>query len=118
MQRAFNAAVAVLGAGVSVFHPRCVRLGPVPVQEATRILSALKLLLVQICSQTVGPCSHTRTLIPRGVLRLSSIMWVYRVVFAADESSEHAMKDDTNQKVTPSKVVRGPLHTCHHMPCM
>ena len=118
MQRAFNAAVAVLGAGVSVFYPRCVRPGPMPAQEATCVQLALRVLLVHICSQKVEPCSHTRTLLPRYVMRPSSIMWVYRIVSAADEPSEHAMKVESKQTVTPSKAFPGPLHTCCYLYCM
>ena len=86
-----------------------------PVQEAARLLSVLRVLLVHVCSQIVEPCSHTCTLITRCVMRLPSIMWVYRVVFAADESPEHALKDEMNQTVTPSKVFPGPLQICRHL---
>ena len=89
-----------------------------PIQEATCILSALEVLLVLICSQKIEPYDDTGTLMPRCVMRLPSNMWVYRMVFAADESPGHAMKDKVNQTVTPSKVFPGPLHSCRYFYCI
>ena len=117
MQRAFNTAVAVLGAGVSVFYPRSVRLRH----------ARLRSNMCTVCTKSVAGAHllpDSRTLLPYSYLvaskcrATSSIMWVYRIVFAADEPSEHAMKDEPKQTVTSPKAFPGPLHTCRYLYCM
>ena len=103
MQRAFNTAVAVCAAGVSVFYPRCVRHEHMPVTEPSYTLCAWNMLVVHVRPvSSWGPTPSYVSLGPHCIMQLLNIVWVYSVALAADEGTEPDLKYERSSTVTLS----------------